>query len=403
MKKTILILNAGKEAVEGIKIAKSMGLNVIVCDYDKKAPGITFADDFIFANIYDPNEIIRALKDYPFKTKIDGVITIAADNPLSVAIVAKYLGINGQSENTAKIATNKLLMKQILSENNIKIPWFCEITSKQQLHDILKNNKNKNYVLKPIDSRGSRGVIRLNSIDNISNAFDYSIAYSKSQILILEEWLDGFQLSSESIVYKNISYLCGLADRNYDMLDLLYPYVVENGGETPSIFSKQISQEINNIITKIANAINLSEGSIKGDLILFNNEIYVIEFATRLSGGYFSTHTIPAVYDYKLIENIIKIALEQTPVLPKQPLLATNFQKNRFLFLDNGKIKSININANLSSQATMIDIFVKEGDIVCMPKNHTQRAGTIFAVASSQEEATQIVENALSSIKIVIE
>jgi hypothetical protein len=51
------------------------------------------------------------------------------------------------------------------------------------------------------------------------------------------------------------------------------------------------------------------EGVIKGDLIIKGGIIYVVEFAYRLSGGGFSTITIPNVYNYSLIDNAIKMGL----------------------------------------------------------------------------------------------
>ena len=57
------------------------------------APGKDYADDFICAK-YHPKEILESLQKYPNKGNIDGVITVAADNPYSVSLVSEYLGLN---------------------------------------------------------------------------------------------------------------------------------------------------------------------------------------------------------------------------------------------------------------------------------------------------------------------
>ena len=317
--KTLLVLCGGEEAKEVIKIAKRMQLFVIVCDGNSEAPARFLADDFIHASIYHPKEIIEALSEYSNKDKIDGVITAAADNPVSVSEVANFLGLRSLSKETAILSTNKLSMKNKLKSVGILMPWYRGIKSLEELIDII-NSRPSEYVLKPVDSRGSRGVIRLNNISQCDKAYNYSIQHSESKKLILEEWIQGNQLSSESIVLDKKAYLCGLADRNYDRLDELYPYVVEDGGQTPSKFSSQnLEKKINQLTTEVCKTVNLDNGSIKGDLILVDDRLYLIEFAARLSGGSFCTYTIPLVYEYNLVENVINIALNQKPFLPPSP------------------------------------------------------------------------------------
>ena len=57
--KTILILNAGDEAIPGIIKAKKMGLNVVVCDKDNNAPGFEYADHKINESIYKGNKLLK--------------------------------------------------------------------------------------------------------------------------------------------------------------------------------------------------------------------------------------------------------------------------------------------------------------------------------------------------------
>ena len=360
--KTLLVLSGGKESIAGIKLAKQMGIKVVVCDGDENAPGRSYSDDFICASIYHPDQIVEALKKYKKKDEINGVITIAADNPLSVAKSAKYLGLDSLSETTAILSTNKLLMKEVLEKANIPIPWYKGINNIEELKQIIQQRPGK-YVLKPVDSRGSRGVIRVSSLSECNYAYSYSLEYSQSNQLILEEWLEGFQVSTESLVWEYESYLCGIADRNYSRLESLYPYVVEDGGETPSRFSTpDLEEKINDLITKVAKTINLEKGSLKGDIVLTEDGPKIIEFASRLSGGFFSTHTIPIVYGVDLISNVIKIALGQEPEFPPSPLKVKKWQANRFLFLEEGKITSITGLPKDDSDIVIFDLYIKTGD-----------------------------------------
>ena len=384
--KTLLILSGGAEAIKGIISAKEMGLRVIVADGNPEAPGRRYSDVFIPVNIYDSEATLKAIKSYEQQDEISGVITIAADNPKSVSRVADYLDLPGPSLTTAKLATNKLDMKNIFKKNNLPIPWYSSVESQLELQEIL-TKRPAEYVLKPVDSRGSRGVIRLSDIKNVPYAWEFSLQNSPSKTLILEEWLVGDQLSTESIVWNGMTYLCGLADRNYKKLDELYPFVVEDGGETPSKYSPLINQEVNDLMTKAAIALGLESGSIKGDIVNTSSGLQIIEVATRLSGGFFSTDTIPMVYGYSLIEQVIRMALGEEPLLPNAPLTNNFFQANRFLFLPPGKIKAIRKRAQNCDDIILDELYVKEGEVIARTDNHTKRSGTVMSVSATREQA----------------
>ena len=51
-------------------------------------------------------------------------------------------------------------MKNLLKKLDIKLPWFKEIISIDDFKHTM-NSRFGEYVLKPTDSRGSRGVIRV--------------------------------------------------------------------------------------------------------------------------------------------------------------------------------------------------------------------------------------------------
>jgi len=397
--KTLLILAGGKEAIAGLKTAKNMNLNVVVADGDIDAPCRKYADDFIHVNIYDADKTLDAVKNYVQNNNIHGVITIAADNPISVAKVGKYLGLNAVSVETASISCDKVRMKDLFKKNNIPIPWYRQVRSPEDILKILIERPGE-YVLKPVDSRGSRGVIRLSNRDKISEAYYYSISYSPAKKLILEEWLDGDQLSSESIVWGGKSFLCGLADRHYDRLPQLYPYVVEDGGETPSKYSPEINNEIDKLITAAAQAIGLINGSIKGDIVLTKKGPYIIEVAARLSGGYFSTDTIPVVYNYSIIKQVINISLGLSPEIPLAPLIPIKYQANRFLFLKPGLIKSIKYNKICDNNILLKEIYIKPGDKINLMNNHTKRAGMVLAVSNTREKAIKKCEQEIKRIII---
>src|ERR1700733_7911800 len=171
MSKTLLIVSGGIEAVDAARRAKEMGHTVVVSDHDPQAPGFQYADSCLIADVYGANETAAAAERYSRKIrKIDGVICVAADAPITAATVAARLGLPGISIATAELACDKLAMKRRFAEQGVAVPWFAEIRTVQELQRIAIE-RGRNLVIKPVDSRGSRGVQRIAQIEDLAKAF----------------------------------------------------------------------------------------------------------------------------------------------------------------------------------------------------------------------------------------
>jgi hypothetical protein len=82
---------------------------------------------------------------------------------------------------------------------------------------------------------------------------------------------------------KDKLYITGFADRNYIYTNNLF---IENGSNTPSILSDDIQKSCNEEFEKAVRALGI-DGPTKGDLIIKDGKVYVIEVTSRLSGGGF--------------------------------------------------------------------------------------------------------------------
>lgn len=170
-KKTLLIIGAGIEACEGIKIAKEMNLELIVVDGNPTAPGFKYADTPIVISTYDGPQIAEKAAELVLKGKtIDGVIAMCSDVPLSVACVADKLKLPGLSIESAHLVADKLLMKQRLLQMDIPIPAFAAIDSLLALNE-LAAKWGYPFIIKPVDSRGARGVQLIESETQLASAF----------------------------------------------------------------------------------------------------------------------------------------------------------------------------------------------------------------------------------------
>jgi len=400
-KKTLLIIGAGTEQVAAIQIANTMGLFVVALDRDRKAPGFRYANDKIIASTMHPQESLNAALKYNKKRKIDGVTTVGHDAPLTVATIAKALHLPGISINTAKLSSNKLLMKNKFKKDGVPIPWFKEVKNANDLHKVAKR-KAYNLILKPVDSRGSIGVTRLSKDLDLKWAFERAMQASPSAKVMVEEYLEGPQISTEAIVYKGKIYTLGYADRNYEYIDRFAPFIVENGGQSPSRFLPKEKGNIDKVFNKAIRSTGIVNGTAKGDLVITNNGIKVIEIAARMSGGFFCTDTIPLVTGVNFVEKAIKIALGEK--LDPSELRSKHVKGSatRYLFPEPGTIKRITGVSKLKyfKWVKRTGFYYKIGDKLKPITDHHGHGGFVVVSAKDRETAKKRAEMAIKLVRI---
>ena len=400
--KTLLIISGGIEAIPGIKRAKEMGLHVVVSDKNSKAPGFALADDHIIASTYDVEETVATAQKYNRTVRtIDGVMCIASDVPLTVASVAKELGLPGIPVTVAQRAMDKLAMKHKFKADGIPVPWFSPVESVNHLHKIVAD-RGCPLVLKPVDSRGARGVILLKSDINLELAYAESLNYSPAHHLMVEQFLSGPQISTESIAIDSVAHTVGFSDRNYEYLERFAPYIIENGGELPSHLPQGTQQAIFDLVQQAALSLGVVNGVVKGDIVVHGCKPYVIELAARLSGGYFCTHEIPLNTGVDFVEQAIRLTLGEKPNLSD---LMPRFQKGvaqRYLFPDVGRVVKISGVEDVAQRPwiPLCEIRVAVGDIIEKIDSHPARAGVIIATGNTRQEAIKRADNAIRDIDI---
>lgn len=403
MNKTLLIVSGGIEAADAAKRAKELGHYVVVSDRDPQAPGFAFADSCLIADVYGATETAAAAERYSRKIrKIDGVICVAADAPITTATVAQRLGLPGISLAAAELACDKLAMKKRFSECGVPVPWFAEIATPQDLQRVAIA-RGRDLVIKPVDSRGSRGVQRVAQVADLQKAYMFARSHSPSERVMVEQYLEGPQVSTESVIVNGRCFTPGFSDRNYEYLERYAPFFIENGGDLPSHLSPQIQQKVKDVVGRAAAALGIVNGTVKGDIVVHNGEPYVIELAARLSGGFFCTREIPLNTGVDFIGAAIRQALGET-VTPEE-LEPTQFTPviQRYAFPKAGRVVSVEglEEARQISGVAELVVTAKPGDIIPAAGDKRPSAAMVLTVGPSRDAALAAANDALACLKIV--
>jgi len=404
MQKTILIVCGGIEAVGAARRAKELGFYVVVSDRDPEAPAFSFADSCLIADVYGPDETAAAAARYNRKIRtIGGVICVAADAPMTVATVAERLGIPGISRNSAELAGDKLAMKRQFAACGVPVPWFAAVETPQALQRIAVE-RGRDLVIKPADSRGSRGVQRVSHVQDLAKAFRLAQSHSPTQRVMVEQYLSGPQVSTESIVIDGCCFTPGFSDRNYEYLETYAPFFVENGGDLPSALPQEVQVKVRNAVGRAAAALGIANGTVKGDIVVHNGEPYVIELAARLSGGFFCTREIPLNTGVDFIGCAIRQALGES-VAPEELEPRTLVPVvQRYAFPKPGRVVCVTgaDDARKVDGIAEVVVTARPGDVIAPAGDKRPSAAMVLATGSSRDAALQAANDALARLKIEV-
>lgn len=314
MNKKLMILGASILQLPAIEKAKEMGLDVVVVDMNPdavgfKVPGI---EKEIISTI-DIQAVISAAKRH----RIDGIMTLATDMPMrTVAAVAKEMNLIGIDEETALKATNKAEMRKALQLNNVPIPKFYVVSNKDEYKEVVKQF-NIPFIVKPADSSGSRGIFEVKDIHNddlIIEAYDYCHPFSKVGDVVVEEYMEGPEVSVETLTVNGECHVIQITDK----LTTGAPHYVEMGHSQPTTLSNEIAEQISKVAKAANKAIGIKNGPSHTEIIVTKEGPKIVELGARLGGDNITTHLVPLSTGVNMVECCIKIALGEIPDIKKK-------------------------------------------------------------------------------------
>ncbi|MDJ0865261.1 MAG: ATP-grasp domain-containing protein [Myxococcota bacterium] len=400
----LLVVGGGREALPGIERLRERGAWVAVSDRDPHAPGCRAGDRALAASTYDPPGTVAAAAALHRERALDGVLCIASDVPRTVAAVARALALPGLSAESAHLATDKLAMKRALRAGGVPVPDFAAVASADELRR-RADQLGFPVVVKPVDSRGARGVLRLTHGAELDGAFETAATESPTGRVMVERFVPGPQISSESFLCDGVPVTPGCADRNYELLERCAPWVIENGGLQPSRHHANAAAAIDDVIGRAAAALGISGGVLKGDLVLDPARgPVVIEVAARLSGGSFCTRTIPLSTGVDLVEAAARYAVGET-VAPER-LAARHWRPvaNRYFLPEPGRLVAVSGDerARRLPGIVHLDLDVRPGDRIEPLTDHTRRAGSVIARGEDPGQAVARAEAAVAAVQFTV-
>lgn len=386
-----MIVGASAGQVPLIKKARELGYCIAVADYNSNAIGVPLADKFYNVSTVDEEAILKAAKDF----KPDGITTMQTDMPMrAIARVNEVLGLCGIDRTTAMNATDKVAMLKCFNRFGLASPRYVVIRS--SLNEV---NKGFSYpcIFKPADNSASRGVLLVNSEAELETAYKYSREFSRSGDILVEEFMQGPEVSVEILVWQGSINVISVTDK----ITTGAPYFVEMGHKESSALPEQSVAEIEKLATKAVRAVGIRNGQGHVEIILTKEGPKIVELGARLGGDFITSDLVPLSTGVDMLKETLRIACGEIPDLEKKFLKGSAVL---FIKAEKGTIKKIEgIELALEIKGVKrIELFKNVGDKSVDVHNSLDRIGCVIAQSENAEQALEVCREALKMIKVVV-
>ena len=170
-------------------------------------------------------------------------------------------------------------------------------------------------ILKPSDGGGGKGITVIHSPEKkiFDAAYRYALDYSGNNEVIIEEFIEGPVLGTESLVLNGVINLLAIADKQVTSL----PRCITLGVTFPSILSQDIQKRICKLNEEAITLLGILWGPTHIDMCVNKNgEPKIIDIGPRLAGGPIMSKLIPDAYQYDIYKAVIQLAVGEMPNPP---------------------------------------------------------------------------------------
>lgn len=398
-KKSMLFLGGVMQQIPAIVQARELGYHVITCDYVPGNPGHRYSDEYHNVSTTDLDGVLSLAQ----QLKIDGIVAYASDPAApTAAYVAERLGLPGNPYESVKLLTEKDLFRDFLQKHNFNAPVAGGYATYEAALADIERFKFP-VMVKPVDSSGSKGVVKVYEVSKLKAAVDEALSYSRGKRFVVEEFIvkkgyqvsgDGFSVDGKLVFtsYGNELY-SGNGTREYVALGEFWPSLLTREQKT------KIDAELQRLITELG----MRTCAYNIEVILDKDDnVYILELGPRNGGSY-----IPQLIKYAtgvdLVDATLKAAMgDAVPHLEMTP--TTGVFSNYMIYSTvSGRFKELDFDPNFRS-ANLLEAHCTAipGDIVHAYQNTSHSLGTILFKAQSVDEMIAITDNIKDYYRVVV-
>ena len=399
--KKLLLLGGLRYLLPVIEAAHELGYYVITCDYLPDNIAHKYSDEYHNVSIVDREAVLALAR----KLCIDGIMSFAVDpGVVTAAYVQQQMGLPavGPYESVC-ILQSKDRFRNFLTQNGFNVP-------KAKGFSTVKEAMDEAYwypwpvIVKPTDAAGSKGVTKVERLEDLKPALEYAFQHSISRRVIIEEFIEKQGCSSDTDCFSvngELKFVSFSAQR-FDQ-EAANPYVPSAYG-WPSTFSveqeRELSSELQRLLTLLCMRTSIYNIETR---IGINGTPYIMEVSPR-GGGNRLAEMLRFATGVDLIINAVRAAVgDDVDDIRQKPY--SGYWAEVILHSDtDGYFKNLVIDDEFyRSHVVQKDLWVKENDRVSVFKGANDAIGTLVLKFESEKQLVEALREQNCWMKINVE
>ena len=398
--KKLMLLGGLRYLLPVIEAAHKLGIYVITCDYLPDNIAHKYSDEYHNVSIVDKDAVLELAR----KLQIDGIMSFAVDpGVMTAAYVQEQMGLPGNPYESVCILQNKDRFRNFLTQHGFNVPKAKGFAS---VEDALSEKYWFPWpvIVKPTDSAGSKGVTRVDRLEDLEPALKVAFDHSISGRVIVEEFIEKQGCSSDTDCFSvdgKLKFVSFSAQR-FDE-DAPNPYT-PSAYSWPSTFTKEQEEELTSEIQRLLTLLDMRTSIYNIETrVGTNGKPYIMEVSPR-GGGNRLAEMLRYATGVDLITNAVRAAVGEEVVDVEQKPYNGAWAEVVLHSDRDGVFQELSVNTSaVHAKVVETDLWVKAGDSVRAFKGANDAIGTLVLNFSSETELVSALKHVAGWITVKVQ
>lgn len=395
--KKLMLLGGLRYLLPVIEAAHKLGIYVITCDYLPDNIAHKCSDEYRNVSIVDKEAVLAVAREL----QIDGIMSFAVDpGVVTAAYVQEEMGLPGNPYESVCILQNKDRFRNFLTKHGFNVPKAKGFSS---IAEALAEAYWYPWpaIVKPTDSAGSKGVTKVNRLEDLEPALKVAFEHSLSGRVIVEEFIEKQGCSSDSDCFsvdgqlKFVSFSAQRFDENAPN-----PYT-PSAYSWPSTFTKEQEAELTSEVQRLLTLLGMRTSIYNIETrIGVNGKPYIMEVSPR-GGGNRLAEMVRFATGVDLITNAVRAAVGEEVVSVEQKPYDGHWAEIVLHSQKDGRFVALDIDDEFyQTHVKQVDLWVKENEKVNAFKGANDAIGTLVLNFDDEASMLSALENPSLWLKI---
>lgn len=398
--KKLMLLGGLRYLLPVIEAAHKLGIYVITCDYLPDNIAHKYSDEYHNVSIVDKDAVLELAR----KLQIDGIMSFAVDpGVMTAAYVQEQMGLPGNPYESVCILQNKDRFRNFLTQHGFNVPKAKGFAS---VEDALSEKYWFPWpvIVKPTDSAGSKGVTRVDRLEDLESALKVAFDHSISGRVIVEEFIEKQGCSSDTDCFSvdgKLKFVSFSAQR-FDE-DAPNPYT-PSAYSWPSTFTEAQEEELTSEIQRLLTLLGMRTSIYNIETrVGANGKPYIMEVSPR-GGGNRLAEMLRYATGVDLITNAVRAAVGEEVVDVEQKPYNGAWAEVVLHSDRDGVFQELSVNTSaVHAKVVETDLWVKAGDSVRAFKGANDAIGTLVLNFSSETELVSALKHVAGWITVKVQ